>query len=64
LRLYVGQDELKNIKALTASLGRSVAKETLDYTKIFSERRGMPDALGMRNEIALGQAPNSLRMVQ
>ncbi|AYC99603.1 Ti-type conjugative transfer relaxase TraA [Neorhizobium sp. NCHU2750] len=42
VRLYVGQDELKDIKALGATLGRSRAKETtLDYTKAFADRRGL-----------------------
>jgi Ti-type conjugative transfer relaxase TraA len=57
VQLYVGQDELKDVKALTASLGRSGAKETtLDYTKTFSDRRGIADELGVRSKIELGEA--------
>ncbi len=40
--LYAGRDELKDLKALSTSLGRSGAKETvLDYTDAFAARRGM-----------------------
>ncbi|CUX64855.1 MULTISPECIES: Ti-type conjugative transfer relaxase TraA [Agrobacterium] len=42
--LYAGRDEFKNIKDLTASLGRSGLKETtLDYTDTFAERRGLKE---------------------
>lgn len=58
VQLYVGQDELKDPKALAASLGRSGAKETtLDYTGAFGERRDMVGELGIRSEIAVGVAP-------
>jgi Ti-type conjugative transfer relaxase TraA len=57
VQVYVGQDEMKDMKALTAGLSRSGAKETtLDYTKSFADRRGMADALGMSNDIGLGEA--------
>jgi Ti-type conjugative transfer relaxase TraA len=58
VQLYVGQDELKDRKALAASLGRSGAKETtLDYTGAFAERRDIGEELGIRSEVAVGIAP-------
>lgn len=51
VRLYAGKDELKDMNALSATLGRSGAKETtLDYTEAFADRRGLLDYLS-RNEI-------------
>ena len=55
VRLYAGCDELKDMKALSASMGRSGAKETtLDYTRAFAERRGIARGPGVRSEIAIG----------
>ncbi|MDI7862378.1 Ti-type conjugative transfer relaxase TraA [Rhizobiaceae bacterium n13] len=55
VRLYVGQDELKDLKALSANLGRSGAKETtLDYTNTFAARRGFTETFGVHSEIAIG----------
>ncbi|MCZ8158888.1 MAG: Ti-type conjugative transfer relaxase TraA [Rhizobiaceae bacterium] len=55
VRLYAGRDELKDMKALSASLGRSGAKETvLDYTDAFAARRGLGEGISLRSEIALG----------
>ncbi|MCZ7450963.1 Ti-type conjugative transfer relaxase TraA [Agrobacterium rhizogenes] len=45
--LYAGRDELRDMKALTASLSRSGLKETtLDYTDTFAERRGLKEQKG------------------
>jgi Ti-type conjugative transfer relaxase TraA len=54
VRLYVSQNELKDMKALAVSVGRSGAKETtLDYTRAFAERRGLAEELGIRSEITV-----------
>lgn len=56
--LYAGRDELKDLKALSASLGRSGAKETvLDYTDVFAARRGLGEGIGVTSEIVLGPTP-------
>ncbi len=40
--LYAGRDELKDMKKMAASMGRSGVKETtLDYEQVFAERRGL-----------------------
>ncbi len=40
--LYFGRDELKDMKEMAASMGRSGVKETtLDYEQVFAERRGL-----------------------
>ncbi len=40
--LYAGRDELKDMKGMVASMGRSGVKETtLDYEQVFAERRGL-----------------------
>ncbi|MET3585888.1 Ti-type conjugative transfer relaxase TraA [Pseudorhizobium tarimense] len=45
-KLYVGQDDFKDMKALAASMSRSGAKETtLDYVSTFAERRGLAERL-------------------
>ncbi|EKF59829.1 Ti-type conjugative transfer relaxase TraA [Agrobacterium albertimagni AOL15] len=55
--LYAGRDELKDMKALSASLGRSGAKETvLDYTEAFAARRGLAEGIGITSEIVMGTA--------
>lgn len=55
--LYAGRDELKDLKALSTSLGRSGAKETvLDYTDAFAARRGLGEGLTVRSEIILDTA--------
>lgn len=55
VQLYAGRDELKDMKGLSASMGRSGAKETtLDYTRAFAERRGLAEEFGVRSEIAVG----------
>src|SRR5262249_39310306 len=54
--LYAGRDELKDMKVLTASIGRSGAKETtLDYLDTFAARRGIGEApgIGIGNGIAV-----------
>ena len=57
VQLYAGRDELKDLKALSASMGRSGAKETtLDYAKAFAERRGLADEFGVRSEITVGRS--------
>ncbi|MGF9562928.1 Ti-type conjugative transfer relaxase TraA [Neorhizobium sp. BT27B] len=61
VRLYAGQDELKDMKALGTSLGRSGAKETtLDYTKAFADRRGLLEGI-IRSEIDVRLDPTSLQ---
>lgn len=56
--LYAGRDELKDMKALSASLGRSGAKETvLDYTDVFAARRGLGEGIGVTSEIVMGPTP-------
>lgn len=40
--LYADRDELKDMKEMVASMGRSGVKETtLDYEQVFAERRGL-----------------------
>ena len=40
--LYAGRDELKDMKEMVASMGRSGVKETtLDYEQVFAERSGL-----------------------
>lgn len=40
--LYAGREELKDMKEMVASMGRSGVKETtLDYEQVFAERRGL-----------------------
>jgi len=40
--LYAGRNELKDVKEMVASMGRSGVKETtLDYERVFAERRGL-----------------------
>ncbi len=52
--LYAGRDELKNITALSESMSRSGAKETtLDYIKLFAERRGLTSKLNETDAIKL-----------
>ncbi|KAA3506460.1 Ti-type conjugative transfer relaxase TraA [Agrobacterium rosae] len=52
--LYAGRDELKNITALSDSMSRSGAKETtLDYIKLFAERRGLASKLNETDAIKL-----------
>ncbi|MBD9653139.1 Ti-type conjugative transfer relaxase TraA [Ensifer sp. ENS09] len=54
VRLYAGADELKDMKTLSLSMGRSGAKETtLDYTGAFAERRGIAEQLGVSSEIQI-----------
>ncbi|MFK0276093.1 Ti-type conjugative transfer relaxase TraA [Ensifer sp. NPDC090286] len=54
VHLYAGRDELKDMKTLSASMGRSGAKETtLDYTGAFAERRGIAERLGLSSEIQI-----------
>ncbi|MBW0368385.1 Ti-type conjugative transfer relaxase TraA [Ensifer adhaerens] len=51
VQLYAGRDELKDMKALSLSMGRSGAKETtLDYTSAFAGRRGVAEQLGVGSE--------------
>jgi Ti-type conjugative transfer relaxase TraA len=58
VQLYAGRDELKDMKGLNASMGRSGAKETtLDYTRAFAERRGLAEEFGVRSEIAVSLSP-------
>jgi Ti-type conjugative transfer relaxase TraA len=59
VRLYAGSDELRDLKAMTASLGRSGAKETvLDYTDAFAARRGLGEGISLRSEIVMGATPH------
>ncbi|MGV1873836.1 Ti-type conjugative transfer relaxase TraA [Agrobacterium rosae] len=52
--LYAGRDELTNITALSESMSRSGAKETtLDYIKLFAERRGLTSKLNETDAIKL-----------
>jgi Ti-type conjugative transfer relaxase TraA len=56
--LYAGRDELKEMKALSASLGRSGAKESaLDYAHAFAARRGLGEGVGVTSEIVMGPTP-------
>ncbi|AOG08616.1 MULTISPECIES: Ti-type conjugative transfer relaxase TraA [unclassified Agrobacterium] len=56
--LYAGRNELKEMKTLSASLGRSGAKETvLDYTDAFAARRGLGEGIGVTSEIVMGPTP-------
>ena len=58
VQLYAGRDEMKDMKGLSASMGRSGAKETtLDYTRAFAERRGLAEEFGVRSEIAVSLSP-------
>ncbi|NVD42903.1 Ti-type conjugative transfer relaxase TraA [Ensifer sp. HO-A22] len=58
VQLYAGCDELKDMKALSASMSRSGAKETtLDYTSKFAERRGLAEEFGVASEIAVTLSP-------
>lgn len=62
VRLYVGRDEMKDMKALGASMGRSGAKETtLDYTSVFAARRGLAEGFGIQSEIAIAVAAGGVR---
>ncbi len=62
VRLYVGRDEMKDMKALGASMGRSGAKETtLDYTSVFAARRGLGEGFGIQSEIAIAVAAGGVR---
>lgn len=61
VRLYAGQDELKDMMALGATLGRSRAKETtLDYTRSFADRRGLLENM-TRSEIDVRLDPSQDR---
>ncbi|WP_244910406.1 Ti-type conjugative transfer relaxase TraA, partial [Agrobacterium rosae] len=52
--LYAGRDELTNITVLSDSMSRSGAKETtLDYIKLFAERRGLTSKLNETDAIKL-----------
>ncbi|WP_104668371.1 Ti-type conjugative transfer relaxase TraA [Ensifer adhaerens] len=54
VQLYVGRDELKDMRTLSHRMGRSGAKETtLDYTGAFAERRGLAEQLGIGSEIQI-----------
>jgi Ti-type conjugative transfer relaxase TraA len=56
--LYAGSDELRDLKAMIASLSRSGAKETvLDYTGVFAARRGLGEGIAVRSEIVIGPTP-------
>lgn len=58
VQLYAGREELKDMKALSASMSRSGAKETtLDYTNTFAERRGLAEEFGVASEIAVTLSP-------
>lgn len=62
VHLYTGRNELKDITALSASMGRSGAKETtLDYTSTFAARRGLAEEFGIRSEIAIAASPDAAR---
>lgn len=54
-RLYVGREEMKDLNALIASLGRSGAKEsTLDYLNMFGRRRGLAEVDGISTGPSIG----------
>ncbi|PPJ46400.1 Ti-type conjugative transfer relaxase TraA [Rhizobium sp. KAs_5_22] len=54
VKLYAGRDKLKDLQTLSASMGRSGAKETtLDYTRAFAERRGLAQEFGVLSEIGI-----------
>lgn len=56
VKLYAGCDELKDLQTLSASMGRSGAKETtLDYTQAFAERRGLAQEFGIPSEIGISR---------
>lgn len=58
VQLYAGRDELKDLPALSASMGRSGGKETtLDYTRVFAERRGLAQEFGVLSEIGIRRKP-------
>lgn len=64
VRLYAGRDELKDIKVLGASMGRSGAKETtLDYTGAFAERRGLAERFGIGSEIKIAPSRDLMSRV-
>ncbi|MGP4805460.1 Ti-type conjugative transfer relaxase TraA [Agrobacterium cavarae] len=52
--LYTGRDELKDMKEMAASMGRSGVKETtLDYEQVFAERRGLQARASGTSELAV-----------
>lgn len=56
VQLHAGRDEFKDEKALGATLSRAGLKETtLDYAKVYAERRGIAEGLGIKSEIELPQ---------
>ncbi|SSC70162.1 unnamed protein product [Ciceribacter sp. T2.26MG-112.2] len=56
VQLYAGRDELKDLPALSASMGRSGAKETtLDYAHAFAERRGLAQEFGVMSETGISR---------
>jgi Ti-type conjugative transfer relaxase TraA len=58
VKLYASRDELKDMKALSASMSRSGVKETtLDYTGVFAARRGLAEELGVHSEVAVNVSP-------
>ncbi|MBW8301352.1 MAG: Ti-type conjugative transfer relaxase TraA, partial [Hydrogenophaga sp.] len=58
VQLYAGRDELKDLQTLSASMGRSGAKETtLDYAQAFAERRGLAQEFGGLSEIGISRTP-------
>ncbi|WP_457588951.1 Ti-type conjugative transfer relaxase TraA [Ensifer canadensis] len=59
VQLFAGREELKDMKALSASMSRSGAKETtLDYTSTFAERRGLAEEFGVPSEITVNLSPD------
>jgi Ti-type conjugative transfer relaxase TraA len=63
VKLYSNRDEMKDMKALSASMSRSGVKETtLDYTGVFAARRGLAEELGVHSEIAIN--PSSERAAE
>jgi Ti-type conjugative transfer relaxase TraA len=57
VKLYASRDELKDMKVLSASMGRSGVKETtLDYTGVFAARRGLAEELGVHSEITINRS--------
>lgn len=57
VQLYAGRDELKDMKALGYSMGRSGGKETtLDYAGAIAERRGLAEKFGFGSEIWIAPA--------
>jgi len=50
--LYAGRDELRDMKEIVASMGRSGVKETtLDYEQVFADRRGLQARASGPNEL-------------